>query len=366
MKYTYAYKTSDGVRHVEAMEAESRGAVFAALREKGIKAIKVVAADGSKDNGEIRGGRLRTVIAVGVIAAVLGFLLGLTVMGVFSPIENLLFPKRNIDMNEYTLMIVSSICSLAVTAAGLNSKNKIWFRILLAVSCIGMISSSIMWYRDKVDGAEDKLRIVKQGEIIDFLRMAAPLPQRKLPLVRKIVEGNMYRVVHTHYGWSDYSQEDEELRYVFTDGAKTNFLGAIVLKREALEEIIRSPYDDQTMQDVFQRLLAKTLVEVSGKTGIPLESDIIDSVHSLARAMLPTERFGYDRANRERYVWFNYYNSPDESREVVLTKDEVDKLAQCSLYCASIRLYRILLSKGIDCLKLIPLKSPKNWFSLNV
>ena len=40
---------------MEAMEAESRGAVFAALRETGIKAIKVVAADGSKDNGEIRG-----------------------------------------------------------------------------------------------------------------------------------------------------------------------------------------------------------------------------------------------------------------------------------------------------------------------
>ena len=59
------------------MEAESREAVFAALREKGIKAIKVVAADGSKANGEVRGYRLRTVIAVAVIAAVLGFALGL-------------------------------------------------------------------------------------------------------------------------------------------------------------------------------------------------------------------------------------------------------------------------------------------------
>ena len=37
------------------MEAESREAVFKALREKGIKAIKVVAADGSKANGEVRG-----------------------------------------------------------------------------------------------------------------------------------------------------------------------------------------------------------------------------------------------------------------------------------------------------------------------
>ena len=51
MKYTYAYKTSDGKRHEAAMEAASREAVFEALRAQGIKAIKVVAADGSKANG---------------------------------------------------------------------------------------------------------------------------------------------------------------------------------------------------------------------------------------------------------------------------------------------------------------------------
>ena len=52
MNYTYAYKTSDGVRHEAAMDAESREAVFETLRARGIKAIKVVAADGSKANGE--------------------------------------------------------------------------------------------------------------------------------------------------------------------------------------------------------------------------------------------------------------------------------------------------------------------------
>ena len=70
MKYTYAYKTSDGVRHEAAMEAESRDAVFAALRAKGIRPIKVVAADGSKANGEVRGVRRRTVVAAVVGAAV--------------------------------------------------------------------------------------------------------------------------------------------------------------------------------------------------------------------------------------------------------------------------------------------------------
>ena len=53
------------------MDAESREAVFAALRQQGIKAIKVVAADGSKANGEIRGIRKRVLAASVVGAAVL-------------------------------------------------------------------------------------------------------------------------------------------------------------------------------------------------------------------------------------------------------------------------------------------------------
>ena len=39
MKYTYAYKTSDGVRHEESMNAASREEVFAELRKRGIKAM---------------------------------------------------------------------------------------------------------------------------------------------------------------------------------------------------------------------------------------------------------------------------------------------------------------------------------------
>lgn len=54
MRYTYAYKTSDGVRHEDSMNASSREDVFVELRKRGIKAIKVVAADGSKANGETR------------------------------------------------------------------------------------------------------------------------------------------------------------------------------------------------------------------------------------------------------------------------------------------------------------------------
>lgn len=64
MKYTYAYKTSDGVRHEDSMNAASREEVFAELRKRGIKAIKVVAADGSKANGEVHGVRKRVVAAL--------------------------------------------------------------------------------------------------------------------------------------------------------------------------------------------------------------------------------------------------------------------------------------------------------------
>ncbi len=69
MKYTYAYKTSDGIRHEDSMNASSREEVFETLRAKGIKAIKVVAADGSKANGEVRGVRKRVVAAVAVAVA---------------------------------------------------------------------------------------------------------------------------------------------------------------------------------------------------------------------------------------------------------------------------------------------------------
>ena len=52
------------------MNASSREEVFAALRAKGIKAIKVIAADGSKANGEVRGVRKRVVAALVIFAAV--------------------------------------------------------------------------------------------------------------------------------------------------------------------------------------------------------------------------------------------------------------------------------------------------------
>ena len=79
MKYTYAYKTSDGTRHEATMNAASRDEVFAALRKQGIKAIKVVAGDGSKANGEVRGVRKRVVAALVALVA-----LGVGIVAYFS------------------------------------------------------------------------------------------------------------------------------------------------------------------------------------------------------------------------------------------------------------------------------------------
>ena len=39
--WTYAWKSSDGTRHEDTMEAATKDAVFTALRERGIKAIRV-------------------------------------------------------------------------------------------------------------------------------------------------------------------------------------------------------------------------------------------------------------------------------------------------------------------------------------
>lgn len=66
MRYTYAYKTRDGIRHEAKIDAPNRDVAFTRLRELGIRPIKVVASDGSKANGEVRGIRKR--VAAGLVA----------------------------------------------------------------------------------------------------------------------------------------------------------------------------------------------------------------------------------------------------------------------------------------------------------
>ena len=80
MTFTYFYKTSDGIRHEAEIGAPSRDEAFAALRERGIRPIKLIAKDGSSANGEVRGVRKRAVaamvLAAVVVAGAAAFLLG--------------------------------------------------------------------------------------------------------------------------------------------------------------------------------------------------------------------------------------------------------------------------------------------------
>lgn len=81
MKYEYTYRTPDGIRHVEEMESPSRDEVFASLRKRGIKAIKVVAKDGSKANGEIRvvGVKKRVTFGLLIIVAIISASVALSI-----------------------------------------------------------------------------------------------------------------------------------------------------------------------------------------------------------------------------------------------------------------------------------------------
>ena len=54
MRFSYTYKTSDGRRHEDRIEAPTREEAFALLRERGVRPIKVVSLSGSKANGEER------------------------------------------------------------------------------------------------------------------------------------------------------------------------------------------------------------------------------------------------------------------------------------------------------------------------
>ena len=71
------------------MDAESGEAVFEALRKKGIRPIKVIAEDGSKANGEIRGVRRR----VGGVAAVLAAIVAVIATSLYNRVSAPTLPE---------------------------------------------------------------------------------------------------------------------------------------------------------------------------------------------------------------------------------------------------------------------------------
>lgn len=85
-RYIYIYRTSDGVRREASIRSASRENAFAELRERGIRPIKVIAADGSKENGEVRRIGVSKMSVSAIAAAVL--VAGLAVGVLWSRIES--------------------------------------------------------------------------------------------------------------------------------------------------------------------------------------------------------------------------------------------------------------------------------------
>ena len=79
MKFTYTYKTSDNVRHEAEISASCRDEVFASLREKGIRPIRVTVADGEVEQNDVndeRSGR-RKIVFYALFAAFVLLVTGL-------------------------------------------------------------------------------------------------------------------------------------------------------------------------------------------------------------------------------------------------------------------------------------------------
>ena len=74
MRFAYSYKTSDNVRHEAEISAPSRDEAFAALRERGIRPIKVVAKDDLKGDKGSRGTKVLVGLAALAMVAVVVWL----------------------------------------------------------------------------------------------------------------------------------------------------------------------------------------------------------------------------------------------------------------------------------------------------
>ena len=73
MDFVYYYKTSDGIRHDAEISASNRDEVFAALRKRGIRPIKVVVRDDQNTRGRRVGTWMRRTVGVFLSLCIGGF-----------------------------------------------------------------------------------------------------------------------------------------------------------------------------------------------------------------------------------------------------------------------------------------------------
>ena len=215
--FTYTYRSSDGVRHTDTIDAESRDAVFATLRERGIKPIKVVAADGSKANGEVR-------VKVGV-------------------------PKR----------VVAGICATLLVAVGLAywmGSQKGEAELTTVVTPQGTVTFTVATPLPRQAIAGDRRRI--ERSICEIFRFPA-----EAALARFAEPGRSFDAKGEIPGSSDVWKEclDTPIRIASTDFTEVVDLKRIVtgMKREMRGYLLAGG----TVEDYFAELTKRQRLEIS-------------------------------------------------------------------------------------------------------
>ena len=104
MRFTYFYKSADGIRHEDKIDAPSREEAFVLLRERGIRAIKVVSDCGSKANGEVKFVTRKRVVFAALAA---GIVAGVAIMLTKPSIPIDLRDKRVISLDNSSQAVMS-------------------------------------------------------------------------------------------------------------------------------------------------------------------------------------------------------------------------------------------------------------------
>lgn len=94
-EWRYSYKTPDGVRHEGSLRAATRDGVYAELRRRGIRPIRVELAPGGLNRLMALGKRGWSIVLLSVLALVLAVALGRT-RAVEHPSEDVLRPRRQV------------------------------------------------------------------------------------------------------------------------------------------------------------------------------------------------------------------------------------------------------------------------------
>ena len=96
MDFIYFYKTSDGVRHEGRISASNRDEAFSTLRNSGIRPIKVIACDGSKENGAPARRGIKNKVAIISLSAALLVTLAYIIVDMHSA-EHVALPQTAAD-----------------------------------------------------------------------------------------------------------------------------------------------------------------------------------------------------------------------------------------------------------------------------